>query len=417
MGANASGETASPQSVNVPVVFSDASSQDWSSIQVTVTSVVLTGSSGNSANLLASPVTVNLEQLDNLGESIGVAQLNPGTTYTGAILTLSANPGDVLLTVASDPEVGFPEAPSTLTAPDIIPAARVQIQGAQGPAGSQSVSVPVSFVTPFVAPTPEGAGATSTAGIDLEFDLGDPAFIVGHVPLGGGSTLWAINFSGPIRHKPLRDLTRLVLRHGYGTVVSVSSDSTTLTLTRDLPTLPIVSPETFTATTRSVAVTADSSNGTLFYDLDAKTHSAVTNFSSVVATLTSKPYVRVAARYQQDGTLVATRIWASASFNTVFASPEGHVVHADNVNGTGFTVDNADGRPVHVAVDAGTQFFFRNPGTAADVTPHRHRTYFPDREGLDPRLQSSRHSGRPDRCSDRRRDRRYRIGALRRPDF
>jgi hypothetical protein len=317
-------------------------------------------------------MTVNLEQLDNLGEALGSAQLTPGATYTGAILTLSANPGDVSLTVASDPETGFPEIASTAGQPSVIPASRIQIQGAQGSAGSLTVSIPVSFVTPFVAPpVAVGSGSTpsSTAGIDIEFDLGHPAFIVGHVPLGGGPTIWAVNFSGPVRHHPLADLRHLVLRHMYGTAVSVSSDNTTLTLTRDLPTLPIVSPETFNATSLALAIAADAANGTLFYDLDGKTHSTITDFSSVAAKLAAEPYVRVAARYQQDGTLVATRIWASASFNTVFVSPEGHVVHVDNVNGSGFTVDNADGRPIHLGVNANTQFFFRNPGTAADVTP------------------------------------------------
>jgi hypothetical protein len=155
----------------------------------------------------------------------------------------------------------------------------------------------------------------------------------------------------------------------YGTAVAVSTDNSTLTLTRDLPTLPIVSPETFSATAQSIAILADAANGTLFYDLDGKTRSTIRDFSSVAAKLASESYVRVAARYQQDGTLVATRIWASARFNTVFVSPEGHVAHVDSVNGTSFMVDNADGKPVRLAVDANTQFFFRNPGTAADVTP------------------------------------------------
>jgi hypothetical protein len=62
-------------------------------------------------------------------------------------------------------------------------------------------------------------------------------------------------------------------------------------------------------------------------------------------------------------------VYASASFNTVFVSPEGHVVHVDNATGSGFTVDNADGRPVHLEVDGNTQFFFRAPGNASDVTP------------------------------------------------
>jgi hypothetical protein len=369
-GGGTSASTSTPQSVNVPLMISDASVQDWSSIQVTLSSVVFTSAAGNTANLLSAPMTVNLEQLDNLGEALGSAQLTPGTTYTGAVLTISANPGDVSLTVASDPETGFPEAASIATTPDVIPAGRIQIQGAQGAAGSQTVSVAVTFTTPFVAPTPSsGPTPATTNGIDIEFDLAHPAFIVGHVPVGGGATIWAVNFNGPVRHKAVGELTRLVLRHMYGTASAVSIDNSTLTITRDLPTLPIVSPETFTATTQSIAITADATNGTLFYDLDAKTRSTIRDFASVAATLGTEKYVRVAARYQQDGTLVATRIWASASFNTVFVSPEGHVVHVDGLNGTGFVVDNADGKPVHVAVDANTQFFFRNPGTGADVMP------------------------------------------------
>jgi hypothetical protein len=359
-GTDSGGSGAQPQSVAVPMTISDASSQDWSQVQVTLTSVVLTGSGGNSANVLNAPLTINLEQLDNLGELLDIAALPAGATYTGAILTIAANPGDVVLTVASDPEAGFPEAPGTT-----IPADRTQIQGAQGAAGAMTVTVPVAFVAPFTVPS---AQTTATTAIDLEFDLGHPAFIVGHVPLGGG-TIWAVNFKGPVHHRPVRDLTRLVLRHLYGTFASVSADNTTLTVTRDRPTLPIVSPETFVATSRSLDVQADAANGTLFYDLDAKTHKTITDFSSVAATLASKPFMRIAMRYQQNGTRVATRIFASTSFDTVFASPEGHVLHVDNVAGTGFVVDNADGRPIRLAVDANTQFFFRAPGGGSDTTP------------------------------------------------
>jgi hypothetical protein len=359
-GSDSGGSGGQPQSVSVPMMLSDASAQDWSSVQVTLTSVVLTGSSGNSANLLNAPLTINLEQLDNLGESLDVASLSAGSVYTGAILTISANPGDVVLTVASDPEAGFAEAAGTT-----IPGDRTQIQGARGASGSMTVTVPVTFVSPFTVPS----SATSTSAIDIEFDLGHPAFIVGHVPLGGGSSIWAVNFNGPVRHRPVRDLTRLVLRHLYGTYASVSSDNATLTVTRDRPTVPIVSPETFMATSRTLDVRADASNGTLFYDMDAKTHATITDFSNVAATLASKPYLRIAMRYQQDGTRVATRIFASSTFNTVFVSPEGHVVHVDNLTGSGFTVDNADGRPIRLAVDANTQFFFRAPGGSTDVTP------------------------------------------------
>ena len=371
-GTSSSTPPASPQTVHVPMSFSDASSEDWSAIQVTVTSVVFTSSSGNTGNLLAAPVSINLEELDGLSDALGSASLTAGTTYTGAILTISANPGDVSLTVASDPESGFPEAASTASAPDVIPSSRIQIQGATGAAGSMTVSVPVSFVTPFVAPAATSSTdptPTSTGAIDIEFDLSHPAFIVGHAPVGGGATIWAVNFKGPVKHKPVDDLRHLVLRHLYGTVSAVSSDNTTLTITRDWPTLPLVSPETYVAGAANVPITVDATNGTLFYDLDAKTHSTIHDLSTVAATLTAGKFVRVGARYQQDGTLVATRIWTSSTFAGVFISPEGHVLHVDGNNGNSFTVDNADGRPMVIGVNAGTQFFFRNPGTAADVTP------------------------------------------------
>lgn len=43
-------------------------------------------------------------------------------------------------------------------------------------------------------------------------------------------------------------MTRLVLRHAYGSVTRVAADNTLITIAKDLPTHPIVSPETATAT-------------------------------------------------------------------------------------------------------------------------------------------------------------------------
>ena len=96
--------------------------------------------------------------------------------------------------------------------------------------------------------------------------------------------------------------------------------------------------------------------------------------------LTSLPgeYVRIAARYQQDGTLVATRIWASTSFDNVWLSPEGHVLHANTTNQT--SPSQRIGSPGTDAVDANTQFFLRQPWSAiADATPIGTGTAFFDR--------------------------------------
>ena len=55
-----------------------------------------------------------------------------------------------------------------------------------------------------------------------QFDLAHPAFLIGHNPPGATATQWAVNFNGPVRHRPLYDLRRLVLRHTYGTIASVA---------------------------------------------------------------------------------------------------------------------------------------------------------------------------------------------------
>jgi hypothetical protein len=198
--------------------------------------------------------------------------------------------------------------------------------------------------------------ATANNQLDLEFELGHPAFIVGHVPPGAGGTLWAVNFDGPVRHHPLHDITRLVLRHMYGDVTAIASDSSAITITKEFPTEPPVDPETAIPTAQSLQILADATNGTIFYDVDAKTRTVIKDFSA--ETSLAGRSVRIAARYQEDGTLVASRIWASNTFNDVWVSPEGHVLHVNTTTDV-ITVADETGRGVPLTVDAGTQFFFR----------------------------------------------------------
>jgi len=179
--------------------------------------------------------------------------------------------------------------------------------------------------------------------------------------------IWAVNFDGPVRHRPLRNLSRLVLRHTYGNVTAIAGDNTSITIMKDYPTEPVVTPETPVSGNESLQILADSTNGTLLYDLDARSKTTIRNFSAQ-ASLVGK-FVRVAARYQDDGTLVATRVYTSNTFNTVWVSPEGHVLHVDAANDV-ISVANESGLPVDVTVDANTQFFFRQPQNgAADAAP------------------------------------------------
>jgi len=357
-GSATTAPTSTPQSGNVSLLLSDASTDDWATIGVKVLSIALVPQGGgNNVVVYTAPSPapmINLAQLDQIGEILGNASVPVGT-YTAAVLTVSGNASDVLLTVAADPETGF-AAPAGTT----ISTGLIQVQHTQGSGSSLTVPVDITFASPLVV------SATQSNALDLEFDLGHPAFIVGHVPPGSGNTIWAVNFDGPVHHHPLHDLTRLVLRHAYGSVSAIATDNSSITIAREFPTEPAVSPETAVSTPQSLQIVADAANGTLFYDVDAQTHTVIKNFSAQTS-LVGKS-VRIAARYQEDGTLIATRIWASSQFNNVWVSPEGHVLHVDAANGI-VTVTSESGRPVSLSVDANTQFFFREPQNAvADAT-------------------------------------------------
>jgi len=357
-GGSYSANTPPPTQATMAVTISDASADDWACVGVRVLSIALVPAGGGSPVTVWSAPTpapyVNLEQLDQLGEILGNVSVPVGN-YSAAILTVAANPGDVLLTVASDPQSGFPLPGGTS-----VPAGDIQIQGGQGTAGNLTVAVHIDFDTPLAV-----TAGTSNA-LDLEFDLAHPAFIVGHTPpAAAGATLWAVNFKGPVRRLGVPDITRLVLRHSYGTVTAVSSAA--LTITKDFPVLPVTNPETAIVSTQTLTIDADAANGTIVYDLDAGSRTVVDNFGGESA-LNGK-YVRVAARYQEDGTLVAVRVWASSQFAKVWLSPEGHVLHVDTSNDVIMVADE-DGRGVPVTVNAATQFFFRTPYSAiADATP------------------------------------------------
>jgi hypothetical protein len=367
LGGSGSGGGAQNGTLNMLV--SDASTEDWATIGVEILSISLVPQGGGSpVNVFtagSTAPTLNLVDLDQLGDILGSLSV-PANTYTGAILTISANPGDVTLVVAADPEAGFAG-----TAGATIPPNQIQIIGATGSAGSKTVPVNVTFNPALTV------SANQTSTVDVEFDLAHPAFLVGHVPpAGGGQTIWAVNFNrGPVRHHPIYDVTRLVLRHTYGTVQSVSSDNTSISILKDYPAYPPTNPETEITSTQSLTILADANNGTLFYDVDAGTVATIKNFSTVSGTLPNR-FVRIAARYQPNGSLVAVRMWAANAFNSVWISPEGHVLHVNTTTDI-VTVENELGVGVQLLVNANTQFFFRTPWNAvADATPIGQGTIF-----------------------------------------
>ena len=346
------------QNGQISMMVSDDPVNDWAEIGVKVLTISLTPQGGGTPVVVYTAPTpvnmVNLIELDQLADILDSVSV-PAGSYTGATFTLGANPGDVALTASSNPDSGFAGTPG-----EIVPSTQIQILGATGSAGNLTVPLNVTFVSPVTVT------AGQSGGIDFEFNLSHPAFIVAHAPLGGGQTLWAVNFKPALRHHPIFDITRLVLRQLYGSFVSVSSDNSSITVNRVFPEEPPVNPEQAIPTSRNLTILADKANGTLFYDMDAHTHSRITDFSSVASDLSNK-FLRITARFQVDGSLVAVRIWVSSSFNTVWLSPEGHVRH---VLSSSLIVDNEDGVPVTVDVNGNTQFFFRAPANPrSDANP------------------------------------------------
>src|SRR5208282_2793248 len=121
-----------------------------------------------------------------------------------------------------------------------------------------TVPISVSFDTPLVVTN----STPPNPALDLEFDLSNPAFLIGHLPPGAISTQWAANFNAPVRRRTIADITRLVLRHMYGTVTSVAADGSSITINKDFPVLPAMGNETAIQSSQSLTILADAANGT-----------------------------------------------------------------------------------------------------------------------------------------------------------
>ena len=258
----------------------------------------------------------------------------------------------MLLTASADPESGF-DVPAGTT----VPCGQIAITGAQGSSGSMTVPLNINLKTPLTVTS------SSSNALDLEFNLQDPALIVEHDPVNAANPMWAVNFNGPVRHRPWPDLSEILLRHLYGQVASVSSDNTTLMVNKAFAVRPVTNPETAAVvSTDTIPILCDAANGTIFLDLDnGNTRSTITDFSSVAKELPGL-YVRIAAHYQVNGTLTATRILASSSFDKVWQNPEGHVLHVNTNNNT-MWVTTEDGGAKHIAIGPDTDFYFKTSNT------------------------------------------------------
>src|SRR5580698_8776871 len=120
-GSAANPPPSAPQSANVSMLVSDASTEDWATIGVKVLSIALVpqGGGGNVTvySAGASAPMINLAQLDQISEILGNVSVPVGT-YTGAVITVSGNASDILLIASSDPSSGFAGVPGATVSSD-----------------------------------------------------------------------------------------------------------------------------------------------------------------------------------------------------------------------------------------------------------------------------------------------------------
>ena len=122
--------------------------------------------------------------------------------------------------------------------------------------------------------------------------------------------MWAVDFNGPVRAPShFRPHRGSCFGTTYGNVTAVASDNSAITITKDFPFEPPTrARKQAIASSQSFSVLADSTNGTLFYDLDGKTTTKITNFSAEASSIVDK-YVHVAAKlFKRTARLVAVRI-------------------------------------------------------------------------------------------------------------
>ena len=174
--------------------------------------------------------------------------------------------------------------------------------------------------------------------------------------------------AAPVRHHPLADLRRLVLRHTYGTVTAISSDSTSITIDKDFPTLPAAvagnrdhrNPDTHDSgrcDQRHAVLRCGCQDGHHHRQLLGRDQPRMANSCA------SPPATSRTARWSRPAS------GRAAPSTAVWLSPEGHVLNV-NPNTDIITVTNEAGIGVPLTVNANTKFFYRQPwNAAADATP------------------------------------------------
>jgi hypothetical protein len=311
-GSSATGTT-TPNTGMANVLITDAPSDTWSTVQVQVTNVTLFNQANHAQTtvVFSGNATINLVDMDSIGELLAAAQVPVGTY------------DQMQITVNTDP-----------TTMSIIPAGG----GVAIPSGQIHV-VGNGVVTVALLPVLT-VSATASNAVQVDFDLSHPLFI------NQTSNGVVLNFE--VKHKPNPAALSLIQLHRHlGTIKSVGASANTFVMTTQFG--------------HDLTLTTDSN--TLFYDTD--THPFT---SGSYAGLVAAEGVMAASRLQDDGSLYAVRVWYCVPANAASLpkwSPEGHVMSVDKVNHR-MVVDNADGVPRTISITNATVFTFQENVTLSN---------------------------------------------------
>jgi hypothetical protein len=310
-GGGSSSSTPLPTATGATsIILTDAPSDQWSAINVVVTKVTLLNKLDHTKEVVAfsgATASINLVNLDSVGELLATAQIPVGT-YDAMRITI--DPTSVNL-VKQDGTV--------------VPNSQIHVGGS---------SVQVSLSADLVV-TSTGSNA-----VQIDFDLGHPLFLVLR-PDG----IWELNLQA--KHRPnangMMGMAKLAFRHRKGTITSVGTSSFVL----------------HTDSGNDLTVNVDA--GAWYFDLETRT---VGSFAGLAAGKNAL----VKLRMQSDGSVWAVRVWYSANALPV-VTPEGHVYGVDMVAHT-MRVSTDTGAPRTIAIDADTTFTFQtsqNLGTGQAI--------------------------------------------------
>jgi hypothetical protein len=328
---------------NVNFLVTDAPADNWADIGVIIRGIWLVPTNqGESAKVLAydgskSTTQTNLVQLDSVAQLLANTSIAAGS-YDRAIIEIDGAAANVTLAPSLDAN-GNPQNP--------IATSQILVKG-----NTDSATGWIQVPTIKLSATLDVSG-TGAQAVNLDFDLASPLFVVTH-DLPNGTTYYVVNFV--VRHKAQTHIDALVLHRNDGTVTATSTTTTPNTLTLQ------------TLEGSTLVYNVDSSNGTIFYNLDATTVAAnvsTTLPADLLPGTTSAPlYARATARFQDDGSLWAVRVWYSATESKLPTwAPEGHITKVDASNGF-IWVLNDDGQPIKFAITPSTNFYYQGGTTA-----------------------------------------------------